>query len=633
MKTYCIFSLLVFSRLFIPAISHSYYLNINNHSFEAVTLSPGEHVSSIPGWDYDEGCFGTFSPSTASYYSMFEDQGYNVAYSVGCSNYLRQNLGTVLQENTRYIIRAYIGNPWDSNYPANGYLFNLTAGGTPILQIFKDPEPLRGHFVAISKVKDIPAGYIFAGKPLGVELFGFAPGEVNFDNIRVEAIPLSVPGKAYVFGIVYTDNDSNGIYDYTSEYILPDVTITLKKDGVPQQTTWSDNAGFYSFMVTNPGLYEVVETNPPYYMSTTADNVLVLVVLGQNTQVNFGDFADQNPYYIYGTVFDDLDGNGAWDSGEPPLSGVNLELTDGSQTWQRASGGDGFYIFTVTDPGAYIINEHDPAGYFSTTPNQRSFNVGGFQSYYEASFGDQTTTDPYYIHGVVFNDINSNGHFDGNEPCIAGVTVQLSGPASSSAVTDAVGYYLFSVMDTGSYTVQETDPTNFTSSTSNDVNVNVSAAVTEYVVDFGDVPIMPAYVIRGKVFNDLNLNGLPDLHEPGIKDVVVQLQDGSTTLNTTSDTTGLYSFTVNSSGTYTLTEYDLSGFLSTTANQLDVEVFISTYLYEKNFGDTQQIGNCFVDFDHDGDVDGFDLSVLLQDGVAAASVLPFSEDFGRIDCN
>ena len=98
---------------------------------------------------------------------------------------------------------------------------------------------------------------------------------------------------------------------------------------------------------------------------------------------------------------------------------------------------------------------------------------------------------PAVISGVVFNDLNHNGVFDGGEPGISGVYVYLS--SSSGLVetqTDGDGNYSFSVAAAGSYTIYETvsanvsnPPTVFTqpagftvSNGARKVNVSVTAA-------------------------------------------------------------------------------------------------------------------------------------------------------------
>lgn len=76
---------------------------------------------------------------------------------------------------------------------------------------------------------------------------------------------------------------------------------------------------------------------------------------------------------IQGTVYNDANGNGNLDQGEPGLPGVTLTLDD-SRT--MATDAQGYYAFTVSDPGSHKLVETDPAGFDSTTPNVVLINLG-----------------------------------------------------------------------------------------------------------------------------------------------------------------------------------------------------------------------------------------------------------------
>lgn len=81
---------------------------------------------------------------------------------------------------------------------------------------------------------------------------------------------------------------------------------------------------------------------------------------------------------IQGTVFNDLNGNGVQEVGEPPLSGVTVNLFDAATntliatTTTDPSGG---YSFTNLVPGNYIVDEVNPPGYVDTTPDPQAVLV------------------------------------------------------------------------------------------------------------------------------------------------------------------------------------------------------------------------------------------------------------------
>jgi LPXTG-site transpeptidase (sortase) family protein len=133
--------------------------------------------------------------------------------------------------------------------------------------------------------------------------------------------------------------------------------------------------------------------------------------------------------------------------------------------------------------------ETDPAGYVSSTPNSVSVTVTAGAAGV-VNFGDYqlSNTAPANITGTVFNDVNANGVQDAGESPLTGVTVQLAnsgGTVIATTTTNASGAYNFTNLPAGSYTVIETDPAGYTSTTLNNVGVTLSSGTTA-TVNFGD---------------------------------------------------------------------------------------------------------------------------------------------------
>lgn len=83
---------------------------------------------------------------------------------------------------------------------------------------------------------------------------------------------------------------------------------------------------------------------------------------------------------IEGTVFNDINRDGAWQPAtEPPLAGSRLLLEETGATFNTASGG--FYYFTLSGPGTFHVTETDPPGYTSlpNSPNNRTVTVAACQ--------------------------------------------------------------------------------------------------------------------------------------------------------------------------------------------------------------------------------------------------------------
>ena len=92
---------------------------------------------------------------------------------------------------------------------------------------------------------------------------------------------------------------------------------------------------------------------------------------------------------IYGTVWEDLDHDGAKDTGEPPVSGATIRLRDASYVLLRVwvTQAEGTYSFLQLPPGQYYVGEEDPVGFASTTSGEVVAIVGANQSV-PVHFGD-----------------------------------------------------------------------------------------------------------------------------------------------------------------------------------------------------------------------------------------------------
>jgi hypothetical protein len=97
--------------------------------------------------------------------------------------------------------------------------------------------------------------------------------------------------------------------------------------------------------------------------------------LGTGETLTRRDFGSQSILAdIRGTKWDDSDGDGDRDAGEPPLPGVSiyLDLDDNGQhdtgEPQTATAADGTYEFVGLTPGDYVVREVVPAGYRQTSP-------------------------------------------------------------------------------------------------------------------------------------------------------------------------------------------------------------------------------------------------------------------------
>ncbi len=175
---------------------------------------------------------------------------------------------------------------------------------------------------------------------------------------------------------------------------------------------------------------------------------------------------------IRGVKFDDLDGDGVRDAGEPGLAGVTIEATPvdpagPSVTVQTAA--DGSYRFTDLAAGQYTVREVDGGGAIVTLPAGNRYNVQlshATPTIAGLDFGNFTPgqLSASSLSGFVYADTDRDGVQDANEVGLPNWTIQLfqNGAATplQTVTTAADGSYFFGDLPGGSYrVVQSQQPT------------------------------------------------------------------------------------------------------------------------------------------------------------------------------
>lgn len=283
---------------------------------------------------------------------------------------------------------------------------------------------------------------------------------------------------------------------------------------------------------------------------------------------NDGSVTVQNSA-LSGRVYEDLNGSGVIDAGEPGIAGVTMQLsgTDSlgnAVTQTTTTDANGNWSFTV-QAGTYSVVEIQPAGYLPGIT--RAGTVGGITRGTVPSAGAGVTNGPNgsnanridgivlaqgeasiannfgevraaSLAGRVYQDADYNGSSSAGDPGIAGVTVTLTGTdmfgnAVSQTTTTAAGTgnYAFNNLAPGNYVLTETQPAGFAdggdaAGTSggtagndvvNGIALRSNANGTGY--DFGEQLTRISVV----VFSDVNNNARPDTGEAGIADVNLRL--------------------------------------------------------------------------------------------------------------
>ena len=286
---------------------------------------------------------------------------------------------------------------------------------------------------------------------------------------------------------------------------------------------------------------------------------------------------------ISGKVFKDLNGNAILDPAETGIGGVIVRLRDGAGNLVSTATtvGDGTYVFAGVAAGSYAVEETDPAGFASTTPNEVAISLAT-EGAASANFGDQPAGT---ISGTVFNDTNGDGIQSPGEAGIGGATLRLFNSQHELAGQEATaggGTYVFTGVEAGFYSVVESDPAGFVSTTSDVVAIMVTQdhAAT---ANFGD---QHTGTVSGRAFNDVDGDGSQDAGEAGIGGVTIRLEDSEGVQIGMKLTAGdgTYVFTAVLAESYTVEETDPEGFVSTSPNVVYV-VVIPRGAATANFGD------------------------------------------------
>jgi hypothetical protein len=156
------------------------------------------------------------------------------------------------------------------------------------------------------------------------------------------------------------------------------------------------------------------------------------------------------PTSICAEKYNDLNGNGRRDAGEPPLAGVALLLLKGSTVRPGVTAASGWICWEVSQPGTYSVQENVPAGWMNTdAPGgttqgiSKSIVVQAGQVG-RLSFGNRllTAADRRRICLQAYNDVNANGVRDAGEPPIPNLIVSV--PQHQGA-TNSAGQVCFTV--------------------------------------------------------------------------------------------------------------------------------------------------------------------------------------------
>ncbi|MEO1373242.1 MAG: SdrD B-like domain-containing protein [Cyanobacteria bacterium J06635_10] len=443
-----------------------------------------------------------------------------------------------------------------------------------------------------------PANYrVTTTTPNGLTPTQTQPDTINLQaNQNIDTIDFGFAGQqgtSTIGDTVYNDTNRNNTQD-DGETGIPGVTVTLRQPGPDgnlgtdddtTQTTTTNENGNYSFPNLPAGNYSVTITNPDGLTPTQTPPDTVTLADNQNLDtVDFG-LAPQQPGTGTGTlgdtVYNDINGNGQQDPGEPGIAGVIVNyagtgpdgvfgesLNDDDTSGNTRTDANGNYTFPNLPAGTYRVTINDQSqqpirGLSQTqTPNNPiTLNAGDNIDTADFGFTQPTGT----IGDTVYRDNNSSGTQEQGEPGIPGVQVTLTRPGADNQLgtgddttdnttTDNNGRYSFTNVPLGNYTVTVNNPPDGLNPTQTPPNP-VSLTTPGQNFDTADFGFSPEQVgtIGDFVFFDNDGDSTPDGDESGIPGITLILRDsnGNEIATTNTDENGFYNFVV-PAGTYTV---------------------------------------------------------------------------------
>ena len=314
--------------------------------------------------------------------------------------YRDANANVTLESGTDVLISTQVT---DSN---GNYLFEgIAQPGTYFVSVDGTQATLNGY--TLTTTDDQAA----AGTQRTVALTNVAATNLGADfGYQKTTLP-------EVTGLVWNDQDENGVFD-VGEPRIPGVTVVLlDTNGDLVAATTTDGSGIYTFYDVVAGNYTVHVTDDDgvlkgYTLTSGLDAIATTVAATTVSGINFGYARKETTGSIGSTVWLDANADGAFQPNESGLAGVSLNLyrpgfgpdgipgngDDANVVATTATDVNGNYQFAGLPAGTYVVDVITgvPAGLqttVGTTDPTGSIVLALGQTYTSANFGYAPATN------------------------------------------------------------------------------------------------------------------------------------------------------------------------------------------------------------------------------------------------
>jgi hypothetical protein len=366
----------------------------------------------------------------------------------------------------------------------------------------------------------------------------------NFQNVAVR-------------GLKFNDYNGNGAQDASEPGISAWTIVLTRPDGSLVGTRLTRSDGSYEFLNIGPGAYTVSETQQGGWIQTSPGGTgayTVATVSGQDANgKNFGNFQQVT---ITADKWNDLDGDGQKDGGEPEISDweLTLKYPDGTTSTKKSP-----TTWIVNTGGLYTLSEVGRDGWVRTTLDV-NLDISSGANIPVIWFGNFKKVT---ITADKWDDLDGDGVQDGGEPAIVGWELTLHYPDGSTSTMDSPASWV--VTKGGNYYVTEADVAGWTHTTVTSVPLNgVKSGDTPAKIWFGNFKWI---TVSGVKYFDADGDGARDAGEPGLANWVISIKKGGTQYlpDVKTGPDGSYSFLVKDPGMYVVSETLLNSWWKQTA--------------------------------------------------------------------
>jgi hypothetical protein len=476
--------------------------DVADPSDEAQALS----VLGGPGkvyWDW------TYNPFTLTYRGVqnrpipaYTAEEVTVPYRVTANTFQNASPGTFNGLNVNISPPGYTSPQTTANDQGSSYTYvsALDYGDAPstygeaqhLIDLTKDGGGFYNNYMYLGSRVDPEAAYQASANALGDD--SNQTGGLGADDEDGVTFPALIPGSTVTIPVVLTiaDGDQTGYigrlnawFDWNGDGDFLDSGERVATNTyVDYDILGGGSSGTLNLQVTVPANATPGQTFARFRFGPS---LLAPVNTAPFRSVAFGEVEDYPvtiqglPATVGNRVWEDLDGDGVQDTGEPGMTNITVRLLDASSNTVHTTVTDlnGEYSFTNLLPSTYLVQVVPRAQYIFTLRDSPATNnladsdmdASGYSQLFTLASGvtdlswDAGLTLPARIYGHAFLDLNTNlvRTVMVDYP-IANMTVTLwrAGVQIASTLTaaDGSGQYAFNNLIAGGYTVRFSGDTN-----------------------------------------------------------------------------------------------------------------------------------------------------------------------------